>query len=101
MSRIRTIGGFRRGLALADPDQLVRDGHWDAEYFQQAHAWGAQVVRIPIIPGFWRDRGPEAYLALLDQGIEWSKKNEMFVILDWHSIGDLVAGEFDRSWGGT
>jgi endoglucanase len=88
-----------RGLALADPDQLLRDGHWDAEYFRQAHDWGAKVVRIPIHPRYWRDRGPEAYLSLLDQGIEWSKQSNMYVILDWHSIGDLVSGVFDNSWG--
>jgi hypothetical protein len=88
-----------RGLALADPDQLSRDGHWDAEYFQRAREWGARVVRIPIHPRFFRDRGPDGYLALLDQGIEWSKQQELFVILDWHSIGDLYAGAFDPSWG--
>jgi endoglucanase len=88
-----------RGLALADPDQLVRDGHWDGEYFRQARQWGARVVRIPVHPRFWRDRGPEAYLALLDQGVEWSKEQELFVIIDWHSIGDLYAGVFEQAWG--
>ncbi len=88
-----------KGIALADPDQLARDGHWDAEYFQQVKSWGAQVVRIPVHPKFWRDRGPAGYLALLDQGVGWAEQRGMHVILDWHSIGDPVAQVYDTSYG--
>ena len=28
-----------KGLALADPDQVSRDGHWNTEYFDQARSW--------------------------------------------------------------
>jgi aryl-phospho-beta-D-glucosidase BglC (GH1 family) len=83
-----------RGLALADPDQVARDGHWDEHYFQQARSWGARVVRIPIHPQFWRARGPKAYVALLDQAVGWAEQRGMYVILDWHSIGDPVAGRY-------
>jgi endoglucanase len=88
-----------KGLALADPDQLDRDGHWDAEYFQQARSWGAQVVRIPVHPRYWRERGPAGYLALLDLGVTWAEEQGMYVVIDWHSIGDPVAEVYDQSWG--
>jgi hypothetical protein len=88
-----------RGIALADPDQLDRDGHWDAEHFQKAREWGAQVVRIPVHPQFWRNRGPAAYLALLDQGVAWAEQQGMYVIVDWHSIGDPVSQRYDANYG--
>jgi hypothetical protein len=83
-----------RGLALADPDQVARDGHWNEQHFEQARSWGARVVRIPVHPQFWRTRGPKAYVALLDQGVSWAEQRGMYVILDWHSIGDPVAGKY-------
>ncbi len=97
-NRIADAGGTTvvlRGIALADPDQLERDGHWDAEHFQQAKDWGAQVVRIPVHPKYWRRRGPAGYLALLDQGVTWAEERGMYVILDWHGMGDPVAEVYE------
>jgi hypothetical protein len=102
-NRIADAGGnavVLRGLALADPDQLERDGHWDVEYFDQARSWGAEVVRIPVHPKFWRARGPAGYLALLDQGVAWAEERGMYVVLDWHGMGDPNAEVYDPSHGG-
>jgi hypothetical protein len=84
-----------QGIALADPDQVNRDGHWDAEYFQQAASWGARIVRIPVHPKNWRRLGPAAYLALVDEGVRWAEAQEMYVILDWHGMGDPVADRYE------
>lgn len=78
-----------KALDASDPDKLDKDGHWDAEYFQQIKSWNANAVRFPIHPRAWRERGPESYITLLDKGIELARKEGLYVILDWHSIGNL------------
>lgn len=78
-----------QGLSSSDPDKLAKDGHWNEAYFAEIAAWGANIVRLPIHPAAWREQTPEKYLALLDQGIVWAKKYNLYVIMDWHSIGNL------------
>ena len=78
-----------RGVSFSDPDRLEKEGHWNEEYFDVARSWGANVVRFPIHPQAWRERGERAYLQLLDQGIAWAGEREMYVIIDWHTIGNL------------
>jgi aryl-phospho-beta-D-glucosidase BglC (GH1 family) len=46
-------------------------------------------VRFPVHPEAWRSRGAESYLKLLDQGVAWAEEQGMYVIIDWHSIGNL------------
>lgn len=83
-----------RGYSSSDPDNLERKHSWNLAYFQEMSHWGANVVRFPIHPSAWRSRGQEAYLQLLDQGIQWAAENNMYVILDWHSIGNLVEEKY-------
>jgi endoglucanase len=63
-----------RGLAIADPDKLDDQGHWNKAHFEKIKEMGANIVRIPVHPVAWRERTPEKYLQL---------------IIDWHSIGNL------------
>jgi endoglucanase len=81
-----------RGLDTSDPDKLEKNGHWNKEYFQKAKAWGANLVRFPVHPPTWRERGKEGYLKLLDQGVGWAQEQGMYVIIDWHCIGNLWSG---------
>jgi endoglucanase len=78
-----------RGLNAPDPDKLAKAGHWNANYFEEAARWGANVIRFPVHPRAWRERGPKEYLTLLDEGIKLATANKLYVILDWHSIGNL------------
>src|SRR5690606_9010086 len=78
-----------RGLDTSDPNKLEKEGHWEKGYFQEMKNWGANIVRFPVHPVAWRERGKENYLKLLDQGIAWAKELGMYVIIDWHSIGNL------------
>jgi endoglucanase len=78
-----------RGLNASDPDNLERQGHWDNRYFEEMKNWGANLVRFPVHPAAWRKRGQEEYLRLLDQGIAMAQQNGMYVVIDWHSIGNL------------
>lgn len=85
-----------RGVSFSDPDRLAEAGHWNREYFQAARDWNANVVRFPVHPASWRERGEDAYLELLDQGVDWAEELGMYVIIDWHSIGSLGAERFTR-----
>ncbi len=78
-----------RGLNTSDPDKLVKAGHWNKEYFEAMKSWGATIVRFPVHPVTWRSQGKGNYIKLLDQGIGWATELGLYVIIDWHSIGNL------------
>ncbi len=78
-----------RGLDASDPDKLAKDGHWNKEYFETAKSWGANILRFPVHPVPWRNRGQDEYIKLLDQGVQWATEVGLYVIIDWHSIGNL------------
>lgn len=78
-----------RGLNTSDPNKLLKENHWNREYFQEMKRWGANIVRLPVHPSAWRALGKDAYIRTLDQGIVWAKELGMYVIIDWHSIGNL------------
>lgn len=79
-----------RGFSFSDPDKLDREGHWNRALFDEARTrWNANVVRLPVHPAAWRERGEEAYLALLDDGLRWAEETALYVIIDWHTIGNL------------
>lgn len=78
-----------RGLDTSDPDKLQRNGHWNKRYFEEMKNWGANITRFPVHPRAWRAHGKENYIKLLDQGVQWAKETGLYVIIDWHSIGNL------------
>ncbi len=78
-----------RGVSSSDPDKLVEDGIWGKPYFEEIADWGANLVRFPVHPRAWKKRGGEAYLKILDDGIRWATELGLYVIIDWHSIGNL------------
>jgi len=83
-----------RGLNTSDPHKLVKDGHWNKTYFQEMKNWGATIVRFPVHPIAWKERGKKKYLQLLDEGINWATQLGLYVIMDWHSIGNLKTARF-------
>lgn len=85
-----------RGVNIADPDKLQREGRWSVELFSELKRWGANVVRLPVHPIAWRAVGRDEYLKLLDQAVTWANAFEIYVIIDWHSIGNLKAGVFQH-----
>jgi hypothetical protein len=99
LSRIRVSGNkfineagesmIFRGFNTSDPDKLEKNGHWDRGYMEEIKNWGANIVRFPVHPRAWRERGQEDYIALLDQGVSWATELGLYVIIDWHVIGNL------------
>lgn len=78
-----------RGLNASDPERLAGIGRWDSTYFKEIKNWGANIARFPVHPTAWRRQGKERYLKLLDDGVRWASEQGIYVIIDWHSIGNL------------
>jgi endoglucanase len=78
-----------KGLNIADPDKLLKNGQWNKKLFAEVKAWGANIVRIPVHPTTWNTMGHQKYIKLLDEAVAWSKELGLYVIMDWHSIGNL------------
>lgn len=85
-----------RGVSIADPDKLVTQGQWDRGLFEEIASWGANIVRVPVHPVAWRGRGKDGYLELLDQAVTWATELELYVMIDWHSIGNIETGLFQH-----
>lgn len=85
-----------RGVNASDPGKLSKDGHWNRRYFEEAKKWGANIIRFPVHPVRWRSFGKQAYTALLDSGVHWATEQGMYVVLDWHSIGNLRTGLYQN-----
>jgi endoglucanase len=78
-----------RGVSISDPDKIERQGHWNKAHFEHIKDLGANLVRIPVHPASWRERTPGNYFELLDQTVQWCTELDMYVDIDWHSIGNL------------
>lgn len=83
-----------RGLCFSDPVKLLSDGQWTERHFAEAADWGANVVRFAVHPVHINSLGWEETFKTMDQGIEWAKKHNLYVIMDWHSIGNLKDAKF-------
>ena len=83
-----------RGLCFSDPVKLVSEGQWNERYFTEAADWGANVVRFAVHPTNLNRMGWEETFNAMDQGIEWAKKHGLYVIMDWHSIGNLKDAKY-------
>jgi len=85
-----------QGVNISDPDKLESNGHYDRRLFEVIRDWGANVVRIPVHPAAWRARGKPAYFELLDRAVVWASELDLYLIIDWHTIGNLVTQMFQH-----
>ncbi len=84
------------GVNISDPDKLDKNGRWSKAHFQVLKDWGARVVRVPVHPVAWKGRGPVEYFKLLDQAVTWASELDLYLIIEWHSIGNLETGLFQH-----
>lgn len=85
-----------RGMSISDPDKIERNGRWSKAHFAAVRSWGADIVRIPVHPVAWRGRGKAGYFELLDQAVRWATELELYVMIDWHSIGNVLSGLYQH-----
>jgi hypothetical protein len=83
-----------QGVNIEDPDDLEREGNWNKGMFEAIAGWNANIVRVPVHPPRFRRRGAQAYFELLDQAVLWANELGLYLIVDWHSIGNLLQGRF-------
>ncbi|MBI4916642.1 MAG: cellulase family glycosylhydrolase [Acidobacteria bacterium] len=84
------------GVNISDPDKLAKNGRWSKAHFQVIKDWGATVIRVPVHPVAWKGRGPVEYLELLDQAVVWATELGLYLIVEWHGIGNLETGLFQH-----
>ncbi|MEJ2385586.1 MAG: cellulase family glycosylhydrolase [Xanthomonadales bacterium] len=85
-----------RGVNIADPDKLTHQGRWDRALFEEVALWGANTVRLPVHPVAWRQRGPDWFLERIDEAVFWANALGLYLIIDWHSIGNLETAMFQH-----
>jgi len=85
-----------RGVSIADPDKLVTQEHWNRGIFEEVKSWGANIVRVPVHPVAWRGRGKGQYFEWLDDAVRWATELELYLMIDWHSIGNLLTGLYQH-----
>jgi endoglucanase len=78
-----------KGVSIADPDKLLKQNKWSLALFTELKNWGVNIVRVPIHPKAWRERGKLDYLQHLDEAVVWANSLGIYLIVDWHSIGYL------------
>lgn len=68
---------------------------------KQMKAWNYTVMRLNIMPEFWEHSGigtgvwasgQRDYPHLLDMVVDVCRRNGMYVIIEWHAIGNPVTG---------
>lgn len=86
-----------KGVNISDPDKLEKEEHWNKKHFEVIKDWGANIVRIPVHPVAWREHGKNEYFKLLDQAVTWASELGLYIIIEWHSIGNLLTGLFQHT----
>lgn len=85
-----------RGVNIADPAKLAHDDQWSERIFAEVADWGANVVRLPIHPMAWRRQGQQWYFERLDEAVHWANQHDMYLIFDWHVIGNLQSNLYQH-----
>ena len=85
-----------RGVNIGDPAKLYAQGEWREALFEEIHRWGANSVRLPVHPAPWRDQGADWYFERIDEAVRWANRRGMYLVIDWHSIGNLDRGLFQH-----
>jgi len=75
-----------QGVAVGDP-LIARKDRPLSDYGLMASDWNANVVRISIHPGTWRDYGRKQTMELLRSNVKAALDSGMFVIIVWQAIG--------------
>jgi aryl-phospho-beta-D-glucosidase BglC (GH1 family) len=80
-----------KGLMPPDSARLHSENKFSQNFFIGMSETGANVIRIPVHPENWvKDKD---YLwRYLDPIVAWAGESNMYVIIDWHYIGNVATG---------
>jgi hypothetical protein len=80
-----------KGLMPPDPSRLHKLNRFKKSFLEGIKETGANVVRIPVHPEEYSE--DEDYLwRYLDPTVAWAGELGMYVIIDWHYIGNIEDG---------
>ncbi len=60
---------------------------FDDKLFAKIQEWGANTVRLPVLPFFWKIEGKNNTLKALDQAVAWAEKHHMYVVIAYQATG--------------
>jgi len=76
---------------------------WHKNFFDTMRTWGANVIRLSVHPAVWQYHGDTDTFAALDEALSWCKDNDMYAIIDFHSIGfptrEVYKDDIDSTYG--
>lgn len=81
-----------RGLMPADPAKLHSKNKFKRDFFVKISQTGANVIRIPVHPENWL-KDKDYLWRYLDPIVAWAGELKMYVIIDWHYIGNVATGD--------
>ena len=101
-NQIKNIYGEQvvmRGVAIRDPWELANspvDKHFSAEDYRiLAQDWGANIIRVPILPLWWTF--DEDYMEkYLDPIVRWGEEYGLYIFLGWHAHGNPITSEVEQ-----
>lgn len=79
------------GLMPPDPDRLSGEGRFNRQLFEEMKKAGANAVRIPVHPDRWA-RDKDYLWRYLDPSVTWAGESGLYIIIDWHYIGNIMTG---------
>ncbi|RSK25450.1 glycoside hydrolase family 5 protein [Bacillus sp. HMF5848] len=80
-----------KGLMAQDPAVLKNRNLFSKKLYEDIRETGANTIRVPVHPDRWVD--DEDYLwRYLDKIVAWAGELGMYVIIDWHYIGNIQSG---------
>lgn len=81
-----------KGLMAPDPQRLDVDKKFNKKYYDRMWTTGANVIRVPVHPDRWIN--DKYYIwRYLDNIVTWAGEAGVYVIIDWHYIGNIATGE--------
>ena len=79
------------GVMPPDPAALDEEGLFKREYYEAIAARGANVIRVAVHPERWLHE-PNYLWRYLDPLVTWAQELGIYIIIDWHYIGNVISG---------
>jgi len=83
------------GVMPSDPARLDSQDMFDEKFYTQIRIAGANVIRLAVHPPYWVDDADYLW-RYVDPVVNWAGENGMYVIIDWHYIGNIETGGGDE-----
>ena len=80
-----------KGVMIPDPSVLYSTNRLNRGFFEEIKNTGVNIIRIPVHPDLWfrEERYLDTYLV---PAVKWAHELNLYVIIDWHYIGNIVTG---------